>query len=331
VPTWEIFGDDLLWIEIYAGGVLLIATAAWVIFSRLPVSLLALFATVTVLVSGAFRPAGYNSDTENYFSYVYFLKFVSGFDIFFLTKLEPVHSGLILLLSDFRLWLVAENLLMVVGLFLAYRARSSPISFLILCAFVLTLSTSSMRYCSAIIFFYIFAAKSDSSIARAVRSTAILSCLHISMLFSGAMILQRRIAPIAISIVCVAIIFQNSLLVGWRPDNLYSEATSSGLKSLTVAVLPILYLMMRQRLNQSYFLMLYLIAFVSIFAVTSTVIFTFNRFLIMGAISVMVHQWDAVRTPESDIFDRGLVFLMVSVIVVLYLYSLPELYFSGRW
>ena len=107
--AWEIFGADLVWLEVYAGSAFLAALASWVLFRKLPMSLIALAITVALIAVGGFRGFDYNSDTMNYYSYVYMLSFVNDSEIFFLTKLEPLHSGLILLLRDFRLWLLAES------------------------------------------------------------------------------------------------------------------------------------------------------------------------------------------------------------------------------
>jgi hypothetical protein len=330
VLSWEIFGDDLLWFEIYAGLLLLIATAVWVFVPKFPVGLAALALTLATLAAGAFRPYTYNSDTSNYYSYVYFLRFITGSEIFFITKLEPVHSGLILILRDFRLWLIAESALQAYGLVLCYKVKPNLHSFILLCAYVLTLSTSSLRFCCALIYFFYFISKQDVSPIRAIRVTIILTLFHISMLLSGALSLQRRIAPIAVTLLCAAIFFQNSLLFGWKVDVDYSEA-SRGLKTLTVAIVPLLYLVFRQHIGKSLYLGLYLVALLSLFLISSTVLPTFNRFMILGALVIMIKQWNTVRKGEDDVFDRAVLLLMSSGVVVAYVWGLPALYYRGEW
>jgi len=330
VLAWEIFGDDLIWMEVYACVAFSASVGVWLFFKKIPVSLISLLICIFMLVAGAFRPIYYNSDTENYFSYVYFLRFVSGADIFFLTKLEPVHSALILILKDFRLWLIAESIVMIVGLILSYKRNPSPHSFLVLCAFVLTLSTSSLRYCSALIYFYYFISKGEMDIVRTARTTAILSCFHITMLLSGVLALERRLAPIAMTVLCLGIFFEGSVLLGWRIEINYAE-TSTGLKSLAVALVPVLYMMMRQRLEKSTFLALYLVSLLSIFLVTSTTFFTFNRFLIIAALATMIVQWPKLRGLDYDFFDRGVVLTISTGIVAPYVIAVPQLYFAGQW
>jgi hypothetical protein len=150
------------------------------------------------------------------------------------------------------------------------------------------------------------------------------------MLLSGALSLQRRIAPIAVTLLCAAIFFQNSLLFGWKVDVDYSEA-SRGLKTLTVAIVPLLYLVFRQHIGKSLYLGLYLVALLSLFLISSTVLPTFNRFMILGALVIMIKQWNTVRKGEDDVFDRAVLLLMSSGVVVAYVWRLPELYYSGEW
>jgi hypothetical protein len=330
VLSWEIFGDDLLWIEIYAGLLLLAATTVWVFVPKFPISITALALTLGTLALGAFRPYTYNSDTSNYYSYVYFLRFISGVDIFFLTKLEPVHSGLILIFRDFRLWLIAESGLEIFGLILCFKVKPNPHSFILLCAYVLTLSTSSLRFCCALIYFFYFISKQHVTPIRAIRMTVILTLFHISMLLSGALALQRRIAPIAVALLCVAIFFQNSLLFGWKVDVDYSEA-SRGFKTLTVAVVPLLYLAFRQNIGKSVYLGLYFISLLSIFLISSMVLPTFNRFMILGALVIVIKQWNSVREGRDDVFDRSVLLVMSSGVIIAYVWGLPQLYYSGAW
>lgn len=240
---WEIHGEDLLWIEVYAGAAFLASLCGWVVLRKLPISLIALLVTVGVVIFGGFRPFDYNSDTRNYYSYVYMLSFVNDREIFFLTKLEPVHSALILLLRDFRLWLLAETAIAAFGLFLSFRNRRNDYSFLILCAFVLTLDTSSLRYCSALIYFYYFMSRSEVGLFKAARMTLILSCLHVSMLLSGALAVRRRLALLAVVAACGAIFFESSIL-GERINIDLTEA-SRGLKNFGVAMLAVAYLFAR--------------------------------------------------------------------------------------
>lgn len=328
--SWEIFGEDLLWLEVYAGSAFLAALAAWVVFRKLPMSLIGLVITVGLIAIGGFRGFDYNSDTMNYYSYVYMLSFVNDSEIFFLTKLEPLHSALILLLRDFRLWLLAESAIQIAGIILAFRVRKNDYSFLTLCAFVLTLDTSALRYCSALIYFYYFVSRSEMGLFKAARMTLILSCIHISMLISGALAVRRRLVLIGISAACVAIFFESSVL-GSRIDIDLTEA-SRGLKNFGVAIVAAAYLFVRAPKKSLGYLPLYVLAFASMFLVSAFILPTFNRFLIMGALVVLAYEWSVSRgEAESDIFDRGFVLLLSSAVILPYVINLPRLFFSGTW
>lgn len=328
--SWEIFGEDLLWLEIYAGGAFLAALAGWVVFRKLPMSLIALAITVALIAVGGFRGFDYNSDTMNYYSYVYMLSFVNDTEIFFLTKLEPLHSGLILLLRDFRLWLLAESAIQIFGMILSYRIRKNDYSFLILCAFVLTLDTSALRYCSALIFFYYFLSRSEVNLFKAARMTLILSCIHISMLLSGALAYRRQLALIGISAACLVVFFESSVL-GSRIDIDLTEA-SRGLKNFGVAILAAAYLFARAPRKSLGYIPLYVLAFASMFLVSAFILPTFNRFLIMGALVVLAYEWTVSRgDDESDIFDRSFVLMLSSAVILPYVINLPRLFFSGTW
>jgi len=331
VLLWEIFGDDLMWLEVYAGVALLIGVAAWAFVPKVPIGLIAFAITSSLIAVGAFRPFDYNSDTSNYFSYVYYLKFVTGDEIFFLTKLEPVHAALIFITRDFRLWVIAEAAIEIFGLYLSYRVRPNAHSFILLCAFVLTLSTSSLRFCASLIYFFYFISKEEVTIVRAVRVTAILSLFHISMLLSGAMALQKRIAPLAVAVLCLAIFFESSVFLGARLDVVDYLNASTGRKTFAVAVSAVLYLILRQPLGKSAYLGLYLLSLLSLFLISSTVLVTFNRFLIVGALVILIKEWRQVRGDNDDIFDRGMVLLLATAVVAPYVLTLPQLYFSGEW
>ena len=328
--NWEIISEELIWIEVYACVAFVAVLVGWTVFRKLPPSFLGLLITSGILVIGGFRSFTYNSDTMNYYSYVYLLSFVNDSDIFFLTKLEPLHSGLILIFRDFRLWLLAECFIQIVGLFLSFRVRRNDSSFLLLCAFVLTLSTSSLRYCSALIYFYYFLSRGELNLFKAARMTVILSCFHISMLLSGALAVRKRLVLIGISVVCVAIFFESSVL-GSRIDIDLTEA-SRGFKNFGVAILTVAYLFVRVPRKSLQYLPLYVMAFMSIFLISALILPTFNRFLIMGAMAVLVNEWAVARDDkESDIFDRGFTLLLVSAVVVPYVIYLPRLFYSGAW
>lgn len=327
---WEIFGEDLLWLEMYACGALLGAIGIWIAFRKIPISFIALLIAGAVISVAAFRPFDYNSDTGNYYSYVYFLSFVNDSDIFFLTKLEPFHSALILLLRDFRIWLLAESAVQILGLILSYRVRKNDYSFLILCAFALTLSSSSLRYCLALIYFYYFMSRSDGSLAKAIRMTLILTCFHISMLLSGAFAMRKRLALIGISAACAVILFESSVL-GARVEVDLTEA-SRGLKNFAVAMFAVAYLFVREPRRNWVSLSIYAATFVSLFLVSAFVLPTFNRYLIMGTIVVLANEWAVSRQDEeSDIFDRGFVLVTASAIVLPYVIGVPDLFYSGTW
>lgn len=330
MANWEIYGEDLLWIEVYTGIAFLIVLAAWAAAPKIPIKFISLILTIGVVGAGSLRPFDYNSDTTNYYSYVYFLRFISGNEIFFLTKLEPLHSLLILLFRDFRQWLIAESALQIVGLVLSYRLRPNIHSFVALCAFTLTLSTSSLRFTVALIWFYYFLMRADIGYVRAVRMTVILSMIHISMLLSGALALQKRIGPIAVMGLCAVIILQSALILGGRLNVDLAE-TSGGLKTLAVSVVPLLYLFTRQRLQKSMDIALYLGAVLALFAVASAVLFTFNRFLILATLVILGKHWLDVRKSESDPFDRALLALVGAGILAPYVIGLPKLYFSHLW
>ena len=328
--SWDLFGEDLLWLEIYAGAAFLAALVGWVVFRKLPMSLIALVITVALIAAGGFRGFDYNSDTMNYYSYVYMLSFVNDSEIFFLTKLEPLHSGLILFFRDFRLWLLMESAIQITGMIMSFRVRRNDYSFLILCAFVLTLDTSSLRYCSALIYFYYFLCRSEVGLFKAGRMTLVLTCIHISMLLSGILAFRRRLSLLAISAVCLVIFLESSVL-GSRVDIDLTEA-SRGLKNFGVAIFAAAYLFVRAPTKSLRYIPLYVVAFASMFLVSAFILPTFNRFLIMGALVVLAYEWSVSRSDdESDIFDRGAVLVLSSAVILPYVINLPRLFFSGTW
>lgn len=328
--NWEIFSEELIWLEVYACIAFVAILVSWTVFRKIPASFLGLLVTAGIVAVGAFRTFDYNSDTMNYYSYVYMLSFVNDSEIFFLTKLEPVHSALILIFRDFRMWLFAECFIQIIGLILSYRARKNDYSFLLMCSFVLTLSTSSLRFCSALIYFYYFLSRSDLNLFKAARMTIILSCFHVSMLLSGALAVRKRLVLIGISVACVAIFFESSVL-GARIDIDLTEA-SRGLKNFGVAMLTIAYLFVRAPRQGLRYLPLYAVTFMSIFLISALILPTFNRFLIMGALAVLANEWAVARKAGGDdIFDRGFTLMLVSAVVVPYVVLLPRLFYSGEW
>ena len=328
--TWEIFNEDLLWLEIYACAAFMASLGAWVIFRKIPISIIGLVIVASIVLIGGFRQFDYNSDTSNYYSYLYLLSFVNGGEIFFLTKLEPLHSALILLIRDFRLWFLTEAAIQVVGLFLSFKVRRNDYSYLILCAFIITLNTSALRYCSSLIFFYYFLSRGEVGLVKAARMTVILCCFHITMLLSGALAVRRRLVLVGISVICL-LIYLESWVLGARIEIDLTEA-STGLKSLAATLLAVAYLFVRSPKKSLRFLPLYTLAFLSIFLISSTTLPTFNRFLIMGLLVVLSYEWAVSRgEEENDIFDRGFVFLIGGVIVLPFMINLPRLFYSGVW
>lgn len=331
---WEIFGENLMWTEVYLGAGLLGVVLLWTLFRKVPAAFVALLITCAILVLSAFRPFNYNSDTRNYFSYVYHLSFVNTREIFFLTKLEPVHSALILLLKDFKLWLIFENSIQILGLILCYKARRNDFSFIVICAFSLTFATSSLRFCSALILYFYLISRSEVNLIRAARMTIFLSLFHISMLVSGALALRRREILIGISVICAGIFFESSVL-GSRIDlnvtDYFSDA-SKGFRNLAVALSVIAYLFVRSSRQNWLYLFLYALASFSIFMVSSQILLTFNRFLIMLTLVLVVSEWSRIRGSGSgDIFDRAFTFFLSSLIIVPYAIGLPRIYFNGTW
>lgn len=326
---WEIFGDQLLWLEIYAAVALLLISGLWVPFRKVPVSLSSLIIVCGLLFLGSFRSAYYNSDTKNYYEYFYYISSFSVFDGLFSTKIEPIHSLMISFFKDFRFWLLAESVLEIIGMILAYNHRKNDYSFLVLCAFIITLSTSSLRYCASLIFFYCFICRYKINLHRAFWGTLVLSCIHISMLLSGALAIRRKVSLAAIAALCVAILFFNSIL-GSRLD-FDPEESSGGLKVFSISLISLFYVFITLN-KEKKLLTYYIIAFFAIFSVSIFVLPTFNRFLIMGTLVVLSLEWpNPPRKRHLSVFDRGFALTLCGMVVVPYILFLPSLYYSGRW
>lgn len=325
-----ISGDKLLWIEVYAGVLFLATMFAWIALNRLPAAHAALAIVVTVLFFAGFRPPVYNSDTLNYYSYVVTLSYLDISEALFSTKLEPFHSISITLLRDFRVWIIFESIVQIVGIYICFKNRRNDYSFIVLCAFVLTLSTSSLRYAGSLIFFMYFVYVSANRVIDAARMTAILSCLHASMLLSGALSFRRVAVPLIISLACVAILYERSLL-GARAE-LDLTDPSRGFKVLATVSVIMFYFAIRAPRSISLYHVAYSLNILLLFAVSALVVPTFNRFVIMGGLVILSNDWETFRSDrESDTFDRAFIFTLSVMIIVPYILVLPTIYFNGSW
>jgi hypothetical protein len=325
-----ISGDTLLWIEVYAGALFLATMFIWIGLNRLPVAHAALAMVVTVLSFAGFRPPIYNSDTLNYYSYVAALSYLDIGEAIFSTKLEPFHSIIITLLRDFRIWIVVESIVQIVGIYICFKNRRNDYSFIVLCAFVLTLSTSSLRYAGSLIFFMYFVYISGNRVIDAVRMTAILSCLHASMLLSGALSFRRLAVPLIVSLACVAILYERSLL-GARAE-LDLTDPSRGFKVLATVCATMFYFAVRSPRSISLYHVAYGLSILLLFAVSALVLPTFNRFVIMGGLVILSNDWETFRGDRnSDTFDRAFIFALSGMILAPYILVLPTIYFNGTW
>lgn len=321
-----------MWLEVYSAAAVLVLVALWVPLRKLPVSTAVLAVSIAVILLGGFRPFGYNSDTRNYFSYLYTLSFVRSADILFLTKLEPIHSGMIFFIREFRTWYLAEAAMISFGIFLSYRKRTNDASFIVLCAFILTLHTSSLRYCSALAYFYYLNSRQVSGWLRAVRMTAMLSCLHVSMLLSGALASRRMLVYVVIFLGCLLLLFQSSLL-GNRVALDMTEA-SRGLKTVAISLAVLGYALIRARKRDWPLFASYLGILIGFYAISSTLVPTFNRFMIITTLVLVSKEWPEAEkdgTGSGDIYDRAYCVLLASAVLLPYALTLPRLYFSGLW
>jgi hypothetical protein len=330
--SWRIPSEELMWIEVYSGAFFLLTIGLWAIFRKIPIAFIALLVTVSVIGLGGFREPSYNSDTWNYNSYVNTLAVVQGSEVFVLTKLEPVHAGLILLLRNFEIWLLAEAFIQIGGLCLAYRIRPNDASFLALCAFVLTLSSSALRFSGALIFFYWLVCRTGPSAIRAAQSTIALCTLHVSMLMGGPLMQRRPAVLLAVTAGCVIVFFEQQLL-GSRAGLDLTEA-SKGIKTLAIAMGTLIWIAIRGQSTQRRLLPFYAATFLSFFLVASQVLPTFNRFLIMGTLVVLLWDWPTAKDgagPSNDFFERSFTVLLAAAIVAPYVVNLPQLFYSGLW
>lgn len=330
--SWRIPSEELLWIEVYSGSLFLVLIGLWAIFRRIPVAFLAFLLAAVVIGIGGFREPSYNSDTWNYNSYVNTLAIVRGSEAFVLTKLEPVHAGLIFLLRNFEIWLFVEAVIQIAGLYFAYKIRPNNASFLTLCAFVLTLSSSALRFSGALIFFYWLVCRTGPSALRATQSTIALCTLHISMLMAGPLMQRRPTVLLAITAGCVLVFFENQLL-GSRAGLDLTEA-SKGVKTLAIAIGTLVWVGIRGNGAQRRLLPYYAATFLSFFLVASQVLPTFNRFLIMGTLVVLLWDWPRAKDnsgPSDDFFERSFTALLMAAIVAPYIINLPQLFYSGLW
>ena len=330
--SWRVPSEELLWIEVYSGTLFLALIGLWVIFRRIPIAFIALFLTIFVIGLGGFREPSYNSDTWNYNSYVNTLATAQGSEVFVLTKLEPIHAGLILLLRNFEIWLFAEAVIQIGGLYLAYRIRPNDASFLALCAFVLTLSSSALRFSGALIYFYWLVCRTGPSAIRAAQSTIALCTLHISMLMGGPLMQRRPGVLLAVTAGCVLAFFEQQLL-GSRAGLDLTEA-SKGIKTLAIAMGTLVWIAIRGQSAQRRLLPFYAATFLSFFLVASQVLPTFNRFLIMGTLIVLLWDWPTAKGgdgPSDDFFERSFTIVLATAIVAPYVVNLPQLFYSGLW
>lgn len=330
--NWRIPSEELLWIEVYSGAFFLAGIGLWAIFRKIPVAFFGLLIAVFVISAAGFREPSYNSDTWNYYSYVNTLAVAQGSEVFLLSKLEPIHAGLILLLRNYEVWLIAESVIQIVGLYLAYRIRPNDASYLALCAFVLTLSSSALRFSAALTFFYWLVCRTVPSAIRAAQSTIALCTLHISMLMAGPLMQRRPAVLLAVTAGCILVFFEQQLL-GSRAGLDLTEA-SKGIKTLAIAMGTLIWIAIRGQSNQRRLLPFYAAAFLSFFLVASQVLPTFNRFLIMGTLVVLLWDWPKVKGgngPSDDFFERSFTVMLVTAIVAPYVVNLPQLFYSGLW
>lgn len=321
-----------MWIEVYSGTFFLIGTGIWVIFRKAPIALFTLLLATFLIGIAGFREPNYNSDTWNYYSYVNTLAVVQGSAIFVLTKLEPIHAGLAFLLRNFEMWLLAESGIQIAGLYLAFRIRPNDGSFIALCAFVMTLSSSALRFSAALIFFFWFVCRAGLSAIRAAQSTIALGALHISMLMSGLIMQRRPTVLLALTFACVLVFFEQRLL-GSRAEIDLTDA-SRGVKTVGIAMSTLIWVAIRRQSTQNKLLPYYALLFLSFFLIASMVLPMFNRFLIMGTLVLLLQDWpkaNGTSAPSDHIIERIYTLLLSSAIILPYTINLPKLFFSGLW
>ncbi|GEM_PF-2321379 len=301
----------------------------WVINKKFPIKFATLILCVIVVSMGAFRPIDYNSDTRNYASYVYVYSLEQNFNIFGLTKLEPLHVFLMQISSEFRIWLILESIVSLITLFVFYRKSASTFPFILTCAFFLTLNTSSMRFALAVLIFATMLAWARRDVLRLFLITVITSASHAIMLISGAFASRKAFVPIAFSVIFVALGAYNTA-IGERAGTDLQEIKSTGLKSILILLLIFSFLKYRSKEYSSSQFVQDIFGFLIIFLITAYQFPYLNRVIIIEAI-VMASTYQYLLLDDRNLLNR-LFYSMISVAIVLPHFIITNyLFYEGRW
>lgn len=303
----------------------------WTIFPRFPVRSLTAAAVSVLVIMGSLRPDSYNSDTRNYASYVASLSIEKGSNLYFLTKLEPLHILLIDLTRDLSAWLIVEACLALVLVWVLYFRvkRSEPL--LLVYAFFATLYTSSMRFSIALIALAALLTWRKRSPLYLAAMSLIAGCVHAVMLVAGPFASRLKWIPLAFPGAFFAFVLFSPETRNRVASDL-ADVKTVGLKSFATFLIVAAYCWYKNPEYRNDRGLWDAIGYTAIFLVTALFFPFLNRIIIIGILLVMMEldlYFDRLR--KDGPIDRIFTFVVFAMVTLPYLLITPDLYQYGRW
>lgn len=307
------------------------AIGLWIIFPRFPVKVIVALSVSILTLLAAFRPESYNSDTNNYASYISLLTFSSQGNVYFLTKLEPFHVFLIELIRDFRAWLIIEGVVALVLVWILYTRTKTTEFFLVVCAFFSTLYTGSLRFAIALLLLSVLMTRQSRSTAYMLILSLVSACFHAVMIASGAFASRVKWFPLIFS-GFFFVVAMYSFSIRSRVGADLEDVKSFGIKSFATFLVICVFVWLRRGRKDLKQTLWDVIGFSTIFFLTALFFPSLNRVIVIGAIVVLFDIEQATCAAKKPVaFDRALSFCMFAMISVPYLIQIQGLYRSGLW
>lgn len=303
----------------------------WIVLPRFPVRTLTAVAVSILVIAGSLRPDSYNTDTRNYASYVASLSIERGANIYFLTKLEPLHIFLIDLTRDFKTWLIVESCIALALIWILYFRVKRTESLLLVYAFFATLYTSSMRFAIALIVLAALLTWKKRSPLRLAAMSLIAGCIHAVMLVAGPFASRLKWMPLAFPGAFFAFVLLSPETRNRVASDL-SDVKTVGLKSFATFLAVAAYCWYKNPDYRKDRGIWDAVGFTAIFLITALFFPFLNRIIIIGVLFVMMEldrYYNSLR--KDNVIDRIFTLTVFAMITVPYILLTPDLYQSGRW
>lgn len=280
----------------------------------------------------AFRPIWYNSDTENYSSYVYFLSLPLDSSIFFITKIEPLHVILISLTREFRLWALCECALTLWLIYFLHRRVIRLETYLIIIGTSGILLSSSLRFAIGILIFSAVYYSRRSPYAKAALMSVAAASSHVVHIIAGPLSLRKAwISLGALAVLVVAVLFFGDFRSRAGGD-LIDELQGQGLKSFACLAVYLVYGYIRTRTHTKTPIATDMLMAIIVYGLTLTILPYLNRWLIVTLVVVALdYDWKFELAGVSRRWGIVVGFVMYAMLTLPFVYSLYNMDYTNHW